>query len=61
MKRDIALEESIVEKSALTVPILDDRARRLLEVNEPHTIGYGVDTLLSMSIDLARNTKQNSR
>ena len=61
MKRDIALEGSIVEKYAAIAPVLDERARRLWAATESRAIGFGGDALVSAATGLARETIRNGR
>ncbi len=61
MKRDLALEATIVGKFAVIGPELDERARRLWAAVESHAIGYGGDALVSAATGLARQTIRNGR
>ena len=61
MKRDLALEASIVEKHAAIAPVLDERARRLWAATESRAIGFGGDALVSAATGLARETIRNGR
>ncbi len=61
MKRDLELEASIVEKYAVVVPVLDERARRRWVAAESLAIGYGGDSVVSAATGLARQTIRNGR
>lgn len=61
MKRDTALEATIVEKYAAIAPVLDERARRLWAATESRALGYGGDALVSAATGLARETIRNGR
>jgi len=61
MKRDLALEASIVEKFAAVSPVLDERGRRLWAAAESRAIGYGGDAVVSAATGLARQTIRNGR
>lgn len=56
MKRDLALEASLVEKYAAVSPVLDERSRRLWAASESRAIGYGGDSVVSAATGLARQT-----
>jgi transposase len=61
VRRDIALEETIVAKYAVIGELLDERARRLWAATESRAIGYGGDALVSAATGLARETIRNGR
>lgn len=61
MKRDNALEATIVAKYAAVAPVLNERARRLWAAAEARAIGYGGDVLVSAATGLARQTIRNGR
>ncbi len=61
MRRDVALEASIVAKYAVVSPVLDERARRLWAAAESREIGYGGDSVVSVATGLARETIRNGR
>ena len=61
MKRDTALEATIVGKYAAVAPLLDERARRLWAAAEARAIGYGGDAVVSSATGLARQTIRAGR
>jgi hypothetical protein len=61
MRRDDALEATIVAKFAAVAPLLDERTRRLWAAAESRAIGYGGDALVSAATGLARQTIRNGR
>jgi len=61
MKRNTAVEASIVEKYANMAAVLDERARRLWAATESRAIGYGGDALVSAATGLSRQTIRNGR
>jgi hypothetical protein len=61
MRRDIALEATLVAKYLSMAPLLDERARRLWAATESRAIGYGGDALVSSATGLARETIRNGR
>lgn len=61
MRRNLALEASIVAKYAVVSPLLDERARRLWAAAESREIGYGGDAVVSAATGLARQTIRNGR
>ena len=61
MKRDLALEASIVEKYAVIAPVLNERARRLWAAAESRAIGYGGDSVVCAATGLTRQTIRKGR
>jgi transposase len=61
VRRDIAVEETIVAKYAAISGLLDERARRLWAATESRAIGYGGDAMVSAATGLARETIRNGR
>jgi len=61
MKRDLALENNIVEKYAAVSSSLDERGRRLWAAAESRAIGYGGDSVVSSATGLARETIRKGR
>jgi len=61
VKRDLALEASIVTKFAAIAPLLDERARRMWAATESREIGYGGDAVVSSATGLARATIRKGR
>ena len=61
MKRNLALEASIVEKYAVIAPVLDERARRLWASAESRAIGYGGDSVVCAATGLTRQTIRKGR
>jgi transposase len=61
VKRDIALEATLVEKYSVISPVLDERARRLWAATESRAIGYGGDAIVSAATGLARDTIRAGR
>ena len=61
MKRNLALEETIVAKFAAMSPLLNERTRRLWAATESRAIGYGGDILVSEATGIARETIRNGR
>lgn len=61
MRRDAALEATIVAKYSGISELLDERARRIWAAIESRTIGYGGDSLVSAATGIARETIRNGR
>jgi hypothetical protein len=61
MKRDLALEATIVAKYSAVSPVLDERSRRLWAAAESRSIGFGGDALVSSATGLARETIRKGR
>ena len=61
MRRDTAIEETLVTKYAALSDLLNERARRLWAATESQAIGYGGDSLVSSATGLARATIQRGR
>jgi hypothetical protein len=61
MKRDLALEVTIIEKYAAIEPVLNERGRRLWAATESRAIGYGGDSVVSSATGLSRITIRAGR
>ncbi len=61
MRRNTAIEETIVAKYVAVSGLFDERARRLWAASESRAIGYGGDALVSAATGLARQTIRNGR
>jgi hypothetical protein len=61
MRRDTAMEETLVAKYAVIGEVLDERTRRLWAATESRAIGYGGDALVSSATGLARATIASGR
>ena len=61
MRRDTAIEETLVTKYAALSDLLNERARRLWAATESQAMGYGGDSLVSSATGLARATIQRGR
>ena len=61
MRRDHALEETIVAKYAAVKARLDERGRRIWAATESRAIGYGGDALVSEATGLSRPTIRAGR
>ena len=61
MKRDEAVEASIVAKFAVVAPELNERGRRLWAAAESRAIGYGGDAVVSAATGLSRVTIRKGR
>jgi len=56
VKRNTAVEATVVAKWVTMAPVLDERARRLWAAAESAAIGYGGDSIVSSATGLARAT-----
>ena len=61
MRRDTALEATLVAKYAALSSLLNERARRLWAAAESVAIGYGGDAVVSSATGLSRNTVRSGR
>ncbi len=61
VRRDLALETTLVAKYAAMAGLLDERARRLWAAAESRAIGYGGDAVVSAATGLARATIRQGR
>ena len=61
MRRDLALEATIVEKYVAVEAFLDERGRRIWAASESRAIGYGGDALVSAATGLSRPTVRAGR
>ena len=61
MRRNHALEATIVGKYAAVEPFLDERGRRIWAATESRAIGYGGDALVSDATGLSRPTIRAGR
>jgi len=61
MRRDRALEATILAKYTAVAAVLDERARRLWAAAESLAIGYGGDSTVSAATGMARATIRSGR